>query len=82
MPLTYDHFGKVATFDDNQAAVVNAIVNDYLTLFSENVRLDIDKEELQEKLKANENELRELQRLVDLSILHLDPDRQWLPSRL
>lgn len=76
MPATYNHFGKVATFDDIQVPVVEAMLNDYLALFRQNVHLDIAKEELEEKLRATENELRELQKLVDLSILHLDPDRQ------
>lgn len=68
MPFTYDHFGKRACFDNAQAPVVKALVEDYLRLFSENVRLEIEKEEL-------EGRLRELQAIVDASISNLDPDR-------
>ncbi len=74
--LTYNHFGKTATFDCQQAEVVAAIVNDWLGLFSKNVRLNIDKEELQKKLEAKERELQELQKFIDASISNLDPDRE------
>ena len=74
--LAYNHFGKTATFDKQQAEVVAAIVNDWLDLFSKNVRLEIDKEELEKKLKAKKCELEELQKLVDASISNLDPDRE------
>ena len=74
MPYSYDHFGKKASFDDQQAIVVEAVVNDFISQFRKNVHLEIEKEELEEKLKAKESELQELQKIIDASISNLDPD--------
>lgn len=74
MPYGYDYFGKKAWFDDQQAIVVQALDEGYRDLFRQNVRLDIEKEELEAKLRAKDAELRELQRIIDASIANLDPD--------
>lgn len=71
---TFDHFGKEATFYGDQIPVVKALVKDYLKLFGAHVMLDIRVEELEEKLKAKDAELKELQGLIDTSISNLDPD--------
>lgn len=76
MSLTYDHFGKIATFDGDQVPVVQAMIKDYLDLVGNHVLLDIQKEEMEEKLRSKETELQELQKLIDASISNLDPDRQ------
>ncbi len=76
MSYVHDHFGKKAVFDDSQAEVVQALVKDYVDLFSKNVHLEIDNEELEERLKTQEIQLKELQFLVDTSISNLDPGRQ------
>ena len=70
----YDHFGKKASFDDQQAIVVEALVSDFINLFRENVHVKIENEELEAKLKAKDAELRDLQRIIDASIAPLDPD--------
>lgn len=74
MSLVYDFFGKKATFDNAQAVVVEALSQDYVDLFSRNVKLEIEKDELAEQLKAKEVELRELQTFIDASIAELDPE--------
>lgn len=71
---TYDHLGKVATFYGDQIPVVRALLNDYLDLFDAHVLLDIRVEQLEERLKAKDAELKELQGLIDTSISNLDPD--------
>ena len=76
MSYVHDHFGKKAVFDDTQAEVVKAIVRDYVELFSKNVRLEIEIEQLEERLKRQEIELKELQTVVDASISNLDPRRR------
>jgi hypothetical protein len=77
MPRTYgfDHFGKKAWFDEEQAVVVQALASDYLKLFSQNVRLEIEKEELEGQLREKDRQLSELQKIVDVLISPLDPDR-------
>lgn len=74
--LTYNHFGNIATFDEEQAVVVRAVAEDFVKTFGENVLLQVANEELEEKLKTKELELRELQEFIDLSISSLDPDRE------
>lgn len=74
MLYSYDHFGKKASFDDQQAIVVEALVNDFVNLFRENVHVKIENEELEARLKAKDAELRDLQRVIDASIADLDPD--------
>ena len=76
MSLEYDFFGKKATFDDKQAPVVEGLSEGYVDLFSRNVRLEIERDELAEKLKTKENELQQLQKFIDASISNLDPDRR------
>lgn len=76
MSYGLDHFGKKAWFDDQQAIVVKALVQDFLKFVQMWVSVDIEKEELEEKLKAKELELQELQKLIDASISNLDPDRR------
>ena len=71
---TYDHFGKVATFYGDQILVVQTLIKDYVNLFGAHVMLDIRVEELEERLKAKDGELKELQGLIDTSISNLDPD--------
>ena len=71
---TYDHFGKVATFYGAQIPIVQTLVEDYVKLFGAHVMLDIRVEELEERLKAKDGELKELQGLIDASISNLDPD--------
>jgi hypothetical protein len=71
---TYDHFGKIATFYGDQIPVVQMLVKDYVKLFGAHVMLDIRVEELEERLKAKDAELKELQGLIDTSISNLDPD--------
>jgi len=72
---TFDHFGKKASFNDEQAAVVQAMSRDFCDMVSKWVFLDIEKEELEKKLEEKETELQELQAIVDASISDLDPDR-------
>ena len=76
MPYVFDHFGKRASFDDYQAIVVQALVADYLQLFSRNVQLEIDKEQLEETLRVRSEELKELQSVVDATVLKIDPDSE------
>ena len=71
---TYDHFGKEATFYGDQISVVQTLAKDYVKLFGAHVMLDIRVEELEERLKAKDAELKELQGLIDTSISNLDPD--------
>jgi len=74
-PFGFNHFGKEAWFDEDQAIVLKALSSDYLTLFSQNVQLEIDKEEIEEQLREANQQLSELQNIVDVFISPLDPDR-------
>jgi hypothetical protein len=77
MPNTYgfDHFGKKAWFDEEQAIVVKALASDYLKLFSQNVLLEIEKGEIEDQLREKDQQLSELQNIVDVLISPLDPDQ-------
>ena len=72
MPFTYDYFGKVATFDDQQAIVVRALAGGFREQFREALMTGVALEEAEMKLKEQEAELRELQAVVDASISNLD----------
>jgi hypothetical protein len=74
MAYAYNHFGKSAVFDGTQAVVVKALVNDFLELFRKNVHLEIDKEQLEETVRNQQIQLRQLQAAVHASISNLDPD--------
>ena len=73
MAYAYNHFGKSAVFDNTQAIVVKALVNDFLELFRKNVHLEIEKDQLEETVRNQQIQLAELQAIVDASISNLDP---------
>lgn len=75
MSVTVDHFGMTANFDDSQAVVVKAVLNDYIEAVSQNALLDIRINELEANLRSKEVVMREMQDLIDASISHLDPDK-------
>ena len=76
MSLEYDFFGNSATFSGQQAVVVEAMSKSYVEIFSRNVQLEIERDDLAERLKVAESELQEVQKLIDVSISRLDPDAQ------